>query len=84
MLSPSLIVPFLLSSLACAQTWSEPKPSSAPPVRHDHSMAWDSARGKTVMFGGYGETNPNQYSDTWEYDGSKWMLRTPTVTLTPG
>jgi hypothetical protein len=32
-------------------------------------MAYDSARGRTVLFGGY---DGSQLGDTWEWDGSSW------------
>lgn len=38
-------------------------------------MAFDVARAKTVMFGGY--HSPNMYAETWEYDGRTWLKRTP-------
>ena len=38
-------------------------------------MAYDSARGVTVLFGG--GIGPNtQYNDTWEWDGTSWTERT--------
>jgi hypothetical protein len=37
-------------------------------------MAYDSARGRVVLFGGYG----NDYlADTWEWDGTTWAQRAP-------
>ena len=38
-------------------------------------MAYDSARGRVVMFGGYDESG--FFADTWEWDGSTWVLQTP-------
>ena len=41
-----------------------------PGQRLGHSMAYDSARGRVVLFGG---TGPNGLmADTWEWDGSSW------------
>lgn len=37
--------------------------------RTDHVMAYDSARGVTVLFGGYAGFS---LSDTWEWDGTSW------------
>jgi hypothetical protein len=35
-------------------------------------MAYDPARARTVLFGGYdGQRN---FNDTWEFDGSAWRL----------
>ena len=37
-------------------------------------MAFDEARGRTVMFGGGSDS---EMSDTWEYDGIEWLETTP-------
>jgi hypothetical protein len=66
-------------------TWTERTPTGAsPPARDSHAMAYDSARGKVVLFGGYGgDAYPLQ--DTWEWDGASgtWTERTPTDTSPP-
>src|SRR5262249_54477939 len=36
-----------------------------------HAMAYDTQRRRTVLFGGGG------LGDTWEWDGSAWLQRTP-------
>ena len=51
-------------------------------IRDHHVMAYDEARGKTVLYGGTIPTNPklppqeqrtwDWPSDTWEWDGVKW------------
>ncbi len=50
-----------------------------PAPRAYHGMAYDSWRGVSVMFGGFGSPYPNgpiiDHSDTWEFDGGKWSLR---------
>ena len=38
-------------------------------------MAYDSQRGRVVLFGGYGDSGG--LADTWEWDGSTWVERTP-------
>jgi hypothetical protein len=40
-------------------------------------MAYDSARGRVVLFGGSGTAG--LLADTWEWDGSEWAERTPTT-----
>jgi len=40
-------------------------------TRDHHSMAYDAARGKTVMYGGQ-NSNRSWAKDTWEWDGVKW------------
>src|SRR5215472_2067643 len=41
-----------------------------PEGRADHAMAFDSQRGRTVLFGGIGGNAG--LGDTWEWDGSFW------------
>jgi hypothetical protein len=44
-------------------------------------MAYDSARGQVVLFGGYDGTNPP--GDTWTWDGNDWTERTPAHAPSP-
>ncbi|MBN2360968.1 MAG: hypothetical protein JXR83_16045, partial [Deltaproteobacteria bacterium] len=53
--------------------------SGNPPVRTEHAMAFDSARGRSVMFGGCQDEAGLQ--DTWEWDGSTWVEKTPATTI---
>ena len=48
--------------------------NSGPGPRSGCAMAFDSSRGRTVLFGGAG--NAAIYGQTWEWDGSGWALRT--------
>src|SRR5206468_11025348 len=48
----------------------------SPSARWASAMAYDSARGRTVLFGG---TNAADLDDTWEWDGSQWLRATPAV-----
>jgi uncharacterized protein (TIGR03437 family) len=50
--------------------WTEVFPINSPPARFGHQMAYDSAHGKIVMFGG--ATRSLIYGDTWLWDGSNW------------
>ena len=44
-------------------------------TRDHHVMAYDAARGKTVMYGG--QTSERSWAkDTWEWDGTKWSKLT--------
>ena len=59
--------------------WTKLNPVSSPSTRISHSMAFDSIRGKVVLFGGshFGVASPE--NDTWEWDGSNWTeIVTPT------
>ncbi|HET6203388.1 MAG TPA: kelch repeat-containing protein [Planctomycetota bacterium] len=62
-------------------TWTDVTPSSgpSPTPRAWHSMTYDSARQRTVLFGGY-TCSPfpfgclaAQLNDTWEWDGIQWV-----------
>lgn len=50
--------------------WSQVA-STGPSARALHAMAYDSRRGRTVLFGGEasGGSHP---TDTWEWDGTSW------------
>jgi hypothetical protein len=47
-----------------------------PGRRANHAMAYDTARGRVVLFGGQGMLVPSMqsvtYGDTWEWDGTNW------------
>lgn len=74
------ILAFLLATLgaaasAGAQTlgWSAVQ-VPGPGQRHSQAMAYDAARGVTVLFGGLDgdRTNGKLVGDTWEFDGDAW------------
>ena len=58
---------------------------SAPLRRYKHTMAYDSDRGKMLVFGGYATDTGRDQSDLWEWDGTTgvWTDRTPPG-LSPG
>jgi hypothetical protein len=61
--------------------WTEIRPPGATPgPRRLHAMAYDAARDRTVLYGGAGPRpsgGTDVYSDTWEWNGSRWMRRSP-------
>ncbi len=57
--------------------WNQKSPSKSPSVRFDHSMTYDQARGKVVLFGGHACNECNAFGDTWVWDGSDWSQRNP-------
>ncbi|MBL9031767.1 MAG: hypothetical protein JNM80_08675 [Phycisphaerae bacterium] len=72
--SMSVLGVLLASGVAGAQPCSQWTPKDAiPGPRYEHAAAYDSARGRLVVFGGY--NGQNYYGDTWEWDGSAWMPR---------
>jgi len=58
--------------------WEQILSISSPSARADHAMAYDSARAKTVLFGGY-DVDDIYSDETWEWDGTKWEEITPSV-----
>lgn len=55
-------------------TWTL-KATTGPSPRRDHAMAFDSARGVTVLFGGSPEAHIAS-DETWEWDGEVWTQQT--------
>lgn len=55
----------------CTGVWSG-APGPAPSARNNHAMAYDSWRGRTVLFGG--ADGAGNKGDTWEWDGAAWTL----------
>lgn len=57
------------TALAGQAIWS-PVAQPGPSQTSGYAMAYDSARGRTVLFGG---SAPSSYlADTWEWDGTSW------------
>lgn len=52
-------------------TWTQAFPAQSPSARESAHMAFDSARGRVVLFGGV-DAGFSALSDTWEWDGSNW------------
>jgi hypothetical protein len=55
--------------------WSQAHPATSPSLLYDTSMAYDGARRRLVLFGGWTDTVPQ--NDTWTWDGSTWHEMTP-------
>ncbi len=53
-------------------TWTLVATAVSPPAREGAAMAFDSARGVSVLFGGEGAS---RFADTWEWDGATWTQR---------
>lgn len=52
------------------KTWHQMTDNSVG-TRDHHAMAYDEARGRTVMFGG-NKAGDHLENDTWEWDGKQW------------
>jgi len=75
-------------TLYCPMTWEwdgaawtrrddliDPEGDGNPSERHSHSLTYDRARERVVLFGGYSDGIDNE---SWEYDGQSWARRLPT------
>jgi PKD domain/Galactose oxidase, central domain len=79
----SLVVAGASPTLAADSiTWTQQSPATSPAFRAYFGMAYDSARGRTVLFGGqlHGGTQSNE---TWEWDGTNWQLMQPANAPSP-
>jgi hypothetical protein len=60
--------------------WIQHTPAASPRRRRSHAMTFDVRRGRVVLHGGDSQTGPltvNRFTDTWEWDGTVWIERTP-------
>jgi hypothetical protein len=74
-------------SQCVTRSWIESSPVPSPSGRQKHAMAYDDARGQTVLFGGndvlsFRGTNET-YGDTWEFDGFGWQQKFPAHSPSP-
>jgi len=75
-----------LAAVVCgfvnAQVWVQHAAAVSPSTRAAQAMAFDSLRGRVVLFGGW---NGIELGDTWEWDGGTWQQRsTPTAPAARG
>ncbi len=62
--------------------WVRVRPPRSPSGRYGAMMAYDAARQKTLLFGGYDWQN-RRLNDAWEWDGASWGLVTAAA-IPPG
>ena len=55
--------------------WTLRSTPSSPSPRLSHALAYDSARGRPILFGGLGPSVA--LGDTWEWDGQGWTRESP-------
>lgn len=53
-------------------SWTKHDVTDTPQASERMTMAWDSARGRLVLYGGKGEAG--YFGDAWEWDGATWQL----------
>jgi hypothetical protein len=56
---------------------------AGPSARYSHHMAYDSVRGKVVLFGGTQQPGSVGLQDTWEWDGRMWNQLAPNASPLP-
>jgi galactose oxidase-like protein len=56
--------------------WTQKSPSTSPPGRYFHAMAYDALHRQVVLFGGKGASG--LLGDTWVWDGTNWTQKFPT------
>lgn len=60
--------------------WTQAHPANYPSSgRRGAAMAFDSSRNRIVMFGGSDPSVSVRTAETWEWDGTNWTRKTPTV-----
>jgi uncharacterized repeat protein (TIGR01451 family) len=59
--------------------WALKIPANRPSVRTGFGLAFDTARGETVLFSGLNNRNGGgDYNDTWVWNGTNWIQKSPT------
>jgi len=71
------------ASASVTPSWAQVLPVASPSARHGAAMAYDSARGVTLLFGGSTSGDGSVVNDTWEWDGTTWTELHPVVSPTP-
>lgn len=66
-----------LTADSCTPNWTELTPDTQPSVRSSASMAFDTATGQLILFGG--NSNGTFLNDTWNWDGTNWIQLHPTT-----
>ena len=56
-----------------------PTVGALPATRDWYGAAYDTGRGRYVLFGGRSTASGGNLGDTWEFDGSMWTQMTPAV-----
>jgi hypothetical protein len=80
-LSASFMAALMAGVCAGSNVWAQApgwtmRSNSGPPARYNDALAFDSARGQSVLFGGFGPNPPDDhFGDTWEWDGVGWALK---------
>ncbi len=69
---PIVLVGALAAMIIASYSHGQATNSVTPPPRYSFALAYDEARGKLVMFGGF---RGRVFNDTWEWDGDQWEMK---------
>jgi len=58
-------------------TWVSKSFYTKPYSRMDHAMVYDSGRSRVILYGGADYRQNLAFLDTWEYDGTTWVNKSP-------
>ena len=71
--APAVVsLPYARADGLMTDTWTQRSPATSPSARIFSAMAYDAARGETVLFGGGGTLG-----DTWTWNGTTWTQHFP-------
>jgi hypothetical protein len=70
-----LLALFTAVSTAETANWTQKSPQTLPQARAGHALAYDSAHGQVVMYGG--GVAGFSFDETWVWDGSNWTKKSP-------
>jgi len=66
---------YITVTLPISREWQQITTTTSPPVLGEHSLAYNSARNRVILYGGNADGWP--YADaTWEFDGTDWLTVT--------
>jgi len=57
-------------------TWTQQQPANSPSARVDSRIAYDSASGTLILFGGSSGSS-SSLTETWSWDGANWTQLSP-------
>src|SRR3984957_9969910 len=78
---PLLVLVVAVLSAQTTPNWTRQIPQNFPTPRSSAAMAYDSAHGQVVLFGG--QDASGDLNDTWVWDGTNWTKEFP-MTSPPG
>src|SRR5690349_7726680 len=80
----AIAIPSSRAEATCDLEWAFRMPTTSRSGRSNLQIAYDSARGVTVLFGGgYGDSTSGMNNETWEWDGTTWTQKFPAVAPSP-